>query len=41
MQNLTLNRRLILGAVLTIFVVAGIVLLAVYSGGGHGGGGGY
>jgi hypothetical protein len=38
MQNLTQNRRAIVGLTLAILVAAVIVLLIVYSGGGGGGG---
>jgi hypothetical protein len=41
MQNLTHNRRLIVGLTLAILIAAAIVLIVVYSGGGHGGGGIY
>jgi hypothetical protein len=41
MQNLMRNRRVAVGALITIAVIAAIVLIALYSGGGHGGGGGY
>jgi hypothetical protein len=38
MQNLAHNRRLIIGLVLSIAVIAVIVLIVAYSGGGGGGG---
>jgi hypothetical protein len=41
MQNLMRNRRVAVGALITIALIAAIVLIALYSGGGHGGGGGY